>query len=243
MGTNLFVIRYSEIATKGGNRNWFEDMLLRNIHQHLSRIGKHKITKVYGRIIIESSSDTESIKNTLLYIPGVANFSIAQAADHTIEKISKKAAELMGSYLKNTLRNKFRFKVESQRSDKQFPMNSIEISRQIGRDMLQLFSQLKVDLHTPQIELGIEIWQKNRSIIYLEKIQGQGGLPTGTAGTAISFLSGGIDSPVSSWFMMKRGCKIVYLHFHSYPFTGEQSRQKVIDLVNHLSRFQAQSTL
>ena len=243
MASKHIVIRYSEIALKGKNRSWFEDILLRNIRRHLSGLGRPEVTKTYGRILLETSSNMEAILKTLKYIPGIANFSIAESTSHDIKEISTKALALMGSHLKNLPKREIRFKVKSRRSEKQFPLNSMELSSRIGGELIRHFPLLKVDLYTPEVQLGIEIWQKNRAILYLEKILGQGGLPVGTAGNVISLLSGGIDSPVSSWFMMKRGCKVTFAHFHSSPFTSEQSRQKAIDLVIHLSRYQPQSTL
>lgn len=243
METNLIVIRYSEIALKGKNRHWFEDTLVRNIHQQVSPVETIKIYKIHGRIIIEPVGDINNVTRILDHIPGIANYSIAYQTSHDLEKIRTISKSMLQKYLNKTDQAIIRFKVESRRAEKSFPMNSIQLSQQIGGDLLQEFSQLTVDLHQPEVSLGIEIWQKDRSIVFLEKINGQGGLPVGTAGTVLSFLSGGIDSPVASWFMMKRGCKVVYLHFHSYPFTGEQSRQKVIDLATHLSRYQPKTAL
>ena len=243
METNLIVIRYSEIALKGKNRHWFEDTLVRNIHKQVSPVETIKIYKIHGRIIIEPVGDINNVTKILNHIPGIANYSIAYQTTHDLEKIRSISKSMLQKYLNKTDQTTIRFKVESRRAEKSFPMNSIQLSQQIGGDLLHEFSQLTVDLHQPEINLGIEIWQKDKSIVFLEKINGRGGLPVGTAGTVLSFLSGGIDSPVASWFMMKRGCKVIYLHFHSYPFTGEQSRQKVIDLATHLSRYQPKTSL
>ena len=239
----LIVIRYSEIALKGKNRHWFEDTLVRNIHTQVSPLETIKIYKIHGRIIIEPVGNIENITSILNFIPGIANYSIAYQTSHDLVEIRAISKSMMQVYMDKTDQKTVRFKVESRRAEKSFPMNSIQLSQQIGGDLLQEFEQLSVDLHQPEISLGIEIWQKDRCIVFLEKINGQGGLPVGTAGTVLSFLSGGIDSPVASWFMMKRGCKVIYLHFHSYPFTGEQSRQKVVDLATHLNRYQPKTTL
>ncbi len=240
---NYIVIRYSELALKGKNRSWFENLLMRNIRKHLSPLGKITVSRIYGRIIIENEASLDRTIAVLKYIPGIANFSLAYPSTHEMESISEKAAELCGNYLNEQETKPETFKVETRRSSKDTAMNSQEISAAIGGVILEHYPELKVNLHTPDVILGIEIWAKNRSILYIDKIQGQGGLPVGSAGTVISFISGGIDSPVAAWFMMKRGCTPVYLHFHSYPFIGEQSRQKVIDLVTHLSRYQPTSTL
>ncbi|MBU3915715.1 tRNA 4-thiouridine(8) synthase ThiI [bacterium] len=237
------VIRYSELALKGKNRNWFEDLLVRNIRNHLSSYNDTKVSKVYGRIIVETAGDADKVSPILRYIPGIANFSVAQQSNHEMENLSTIARDLVKKYVDNYKNAEFSFKVISRRAFKRFPINSQELSAQMGGVILEQFPNLKVDLHQPDLELGIEIWQNNRAILYLEKTPGLGGLPSGSSGNVISFISGGIDSPVSSWFMIKRGCVPIYLHFHSYPFIGEQSRQKVIDLVTHLSRYQPKSTL
>ncbi|MBU2510420.1 tRNA 4-thiouridine(8) synthase ThiI [bacterium] len=240
---NYIVIRYSELALKGKNRNWFENLLMKNIRKHLSQLGSVTVSKVYGRIIIENEAQLDKTISVLKYIPGIANFSIAHPSTHEMESISEKVVELFDDYLLEHKTKPKTFKIQTRRSSKDTPMNSQEISAAMGGVILDHHPELKVDLHDPNVIVGIEIWAKNRSIIYIDKIQGQGGLPVGSAGTVISFISGGIDSPVAAWFMMKRGCTPVYLHFHSYPFIGEQSRQKVIDLVTHLSRYQPNSTL
>jgi len=240
---HTIVIRYSEIALKGNNRNWFENLLMKNIRKHLKKHGKSTVSRIHGRIILESDAEFNQIKSVLRFIPGIANFSIAIPCSHDQQELGSQAQIMVGSYLAEQTRSAFSFKVTARRSFKGFPLNSMQLSAQLGGDVLQKFPDLKVKLTDPEIELGIEIWPKNRSILYLERIPGQGGLPVGSSGNVISFLSGGIDSPVSSWFMMKRGCHTTFLHFHSSPFIGEQSRQKVIELVTHLSRYQPKSTL
>ncbi len=240
---NFIVIRYSEVALKGKNRNWFENLMLGNIRKHLSGIKEVRVSKIYGRMIVETNDQLDKVITILKYIPGIANFSVAYPSSHKMKDISAKALDLVNSYLDRSNRETFTFKVDSRRSFKEFPLKSPQLSAEIGAVILKEFPQLSVDLHHPELELGIEIWTKERSILYLDKTPGQGGLPSGSAGPVLSFISGGIDSPVSSWFMMKRGCTPVFIHFHSYPFIGEQSRQKVIDLVTHLSRYQPETTL
>ncbi|NQU63091.1 MAG: tRNA 4-thiouridine(8) synthase ThiI [SAR324 cluster bacterium] len=237
------VIRYAEIGLKGKNRHWFENLLIRNIKKHLSGYGSCTIHKIHGRIILQTAGEIQQVCKALQFIPGVANFSVTVSGSHDITEITENALLLARKYLEEHPQTSATFKVSSRRSEKSFPMNSMQLSAEMGGRILDEFPDLKVDLHHPQMEIGIEIWPKNQSIVYLDKIPGQGGLPSGSAGTVISLISGGIDSPVSSWFMMKRGCTPVFLHFHSFPFVGEQSRQKVVDLVTHLSRYQPESTL
>lgn len=240
---HTIVIRYSEIGLKGKNRNWFESLLMKNIRKHLKKHGKNTVSRIHGRIILESDAELNQIKSVLPFIPGIANFSVTVPCTHDQQELAEQAQILVGSYLAEQKKSAFSFKVSARRSFKGFPLNSMQLSAQLGGDVLQKYPDLKVKLTHPEIELGVEIWPKNRSILYLEQIPSQGGLPVGSSGNVISFLSGGIDSPVSSWFMMKRGCHTTFIHFHSFPFIGEQSRQKVIDLVTHLSRYQPKSTL
>ena len=237
------VIRYAEVGLKGKNRHWFENLLIRNIKKHLSSLGHCQISKIHGRIILETNSEITTVCNVLQYIPGIANFSVTVSASHDMTEIAENAVHLTRKFLEDKKMNSATFKVSARRSDKTFPMNSMQLSAEMGGQILDKLPDLQVDLHNPQMEIGIEIWPKNKSILYLEKISGQGGLPSGSAGKVISLISGGIDSPVSSWFMMKRGCTPIFVYFHSFPFVGEQSRQKVIDLVTHLSRYQPESTL
>ncbi len=237
------VIRYSEVGLKGNNRQWFENLLMRNIKAHLSTSGGCQISKIHGRIILQVEGNIQQTLVALQYIPGIANFSVTVACDHDMTTLAERSLALIRESLEKNQQTTVTFKVSARRSDKTFPMNSMQLSAELGGLILEAIPELKVDLHQPQIEIGVEIWPKNRSIVYLEKTPGQGGLPSGSSGAVISLISGGIDSPVSSWFMMKRGCTPVFLHFHSFPFVGEQSRQKVIDLVEHLSRFQPKSTL
>lgn len=237
------VIRYSEVGLKGKNRHWFENLLMRNIKKHLSGFGNCHVNKIHGRIILQTDGEIQQVSKALQYIPGIANFSVTVSGSHDMTEITDNALLLTQKFLEENKQTAATFKVSSRRSEKSFPMNSMQLSAEIGGRILEKFPDLKVDLHHPQMEIGIEIWPKNQSILHLDKIPGQGGLPSGSAGTVISLISGGIDSPVSSWFMMKRGCTPIFLHFHSFPFVGEQSRQKVIDLVIHLSRYQPESRL
>ncbi|MFH2132530.1 MAG: tRNA uracil 4-sulfurtransferase ThiI [bacterium] len=237
------VIRYAEVGLKGKNRHWFESLLMRNIKKHLAVFGQCQISKIHGRIILQIDSEVPPVQTALQFIPGIANFSITEAASHDMTELAEVSLSLTRRFLAEQPQAATTFKVSARRSDKTFPMNSMQLAAEMGGQILEKLPDLKVDLHRPQIDIGIEIWPKNRAILYLEKIPGQGGLPSGSAGKVISLISGGIDSPVASWFMMKRGCSAVFLHFHSFPFVGEQSRQKVIDLVTHLSRYQPESTL
>jgi tRNA uracil 4-sulfurtransferase len=240
---NFFVIRYAEVGLKGKNRSWFENLLIKNIRKHIENEGESRVSRIHGRIIVESAGEPEKVSKILHFIPGIANFSQAVSSTHDIQEMSQQAIELIKNHAILQSGEGARFRISSRRSNKKFPVKSPELSAMIGAEVLKQFPDLKVDLTDPQLDLGVEIWPENRSILYVDKIQGQGGLPSGSAGPVISMISGGIDSPVASWFAMKRGCTPIFVHFHSFPFTSEQSQQKVVELVDQLSRYQPESVL
>ena len=239
---NLFVIRYAEIALKGSNREWFEKKLLQNLRRHLDPLGKHHSWKIHSRMLVETELDAVLVTKVLSQIPGIANFSLAVQETHDLERLGQAVQTLAAGYLDKYPQTQT-FRIQASRADKFFPLNSMNLSAQLGGAILERWPHLKVQLKDPQMELGIEIWTQGRAILYLEKSPGLGGLPVGSSGRMMSLLSGGIDSPVASWQMNKRGAEMVYLNFHSYPYIGEESKEKVIQLVKHLSRYQPKTVL
>ena len=239
----LYVIRYAELALKGGNRPWFERMLMANLRSHFKAAELPcRITRLHGRLVVETEGDAPLAEAILAHIPGIQNFSPALTSSHDLNNMAQLGLGLVADALQDKPQETT-FKVEASRSDKRFPLKSFELARELGSLIVPRFPQLKVKMTHPELTLGVEVWDQERSMLFLKKIPGQGGLPVGTAGNVMAFISGGIDSPVAAWMMMKRGCKLVYLTFHSYPFTPEASKQKVIDLVERLSRYQPHSTL
>lgn len=238
----MIVIRYAEIALKGGNRPKFENRLMQNMREHLKHAVEARVTKIHGRMIVETDEVDEAVE-ILKYIPGIANFSIARKTSHETDEIGATALEILKEFKERGGNTQSTFRVDTTRACKQFPMNSMELNRFVAEQVLPVFSDFTIDLRHPELSLGIEVWPDDESILYLEKIQGQGGLPVGASGTVLSLLSGGIDSPVSSWMLMKRGCKVIYLNYDSAPFTSPESKQKVMDLVQHLKRYQPHSKL
>ena len=239
------IIHYNEITLKGGNRPFFERVLVDNIKGFLENIKYNKIYKDGGKIIIEINKniDLEKIKETLENIPGISNFYFAVSEEKELEKINKKTVELLKNYLQteNDKNNKIKtFKIEARRSDKRFKFKSPEINAKVGEYVLEN-TKLKVDVHQPDLEIVIDVGNKD-CFIYFEKTNGIDGLPVGTTGKLISLISGGIDSPVASYMMMKRGAKIVFVHFKNKTInnTGDD---KIKNLVKKLSRFQGRSKL
>ena len=247
------IIHYDEITLKGGNRPFFERVLMNNIKEFLENIKYDKLYKDGGKIIIEINEadsvvrfqvpevglpDLEKTREILKNISGISNFYFAVSEEKDLEKINKKTVELLQNYLQTE--NKKTFKIEARRSDKKFELRSPEINARVGEYVLEN-TKLKVDVHNPDIEIVVDIGHK-QCFIYFEKTNGIGGLPVGTAGNLISLISGGIDSPVASYMMMKRGAKIVFVHFKNKTInnTGDD---KIKNLVKKLSRFQGKSKL
>ncbi|MBB6062376.1 thiamine biosynthesis protein ThiI [Thermosipho japonicus] len=227
---SVVVVRYSEIGLKGKNRGYFEKKLIDNIRK-IAR--PPEINKRYGRIIIRlKDMDFDEIKERLKYVFGIQNFSFAYAVSHDLNEIKEAVLKL----LKLKLKNEKTFKVQTKRSYKQFPMNSQELSAHIGAFVLENFKELSVDVHNPDIIVGIEVKEKE-VFVFVGKEKLNGGLPVGSSGKAILLLSGGIDSPVAGWYMMKRGILIETLSFLSPPFTSEKSKNKILELSNILSKY------
>ncbi|MCK4525044.1 MAG: tRNA 4-thiouridine(8) synthase ThiI, partial [Candidatus Andersenbacteria bacterium] len=234
------IIHYDEITLKGGNRPFFERVLMNNIREFIRDIEYDNIYKEGGKIIIEmnNNTDLEKIKEILKNIPGISNFYFAVSTNKDLDKINKKTFELLNSL--EQIKTKKTFKIEARRSDKKFEFKSPEINAKVGEYVFEN-TKLKVDVHNPDIEIVVDIGHK-QCFIYFEKIKGVGGLPVSTAGKLVSLLSGGIDSPVASYMMMKRGAKIIFVHFKNRTInnTGDD---KIKNLVKKLSRFQGKSKL
>ncbi len=227
-------VSLGEIVLKGLNRKYFEDKLIKQIRKAINDLGYEKIYKEQGKIYIEADDGVfPQITHRLRKVFGLVYISPCIKVEKDMEKIGEAAVEL----IKNKLaESSYRtFKVETNRSDKSFPIKSPDISRAIGGVILRNFNELKVDVHNPDIYLYVDI--KQNAYIYIDRIKGYGGLPLGTNGKGLLLLSGGIDSPVAGFMMAKRGVEISCVHYHSYPFTSERAEEKVKDLAHILSRY------
>lgn len=241
---NYIVCHYGEIALKGGNRKFFEEKLVGNIKialQNQTSKSFEFIKRISGRILIKLAQNGQlsdvsgQMSNVLKNIFGIVHFSFAVSTEQNIESIQKAALVLLKE-------KKFKtFRISAKRAEKKFPLNSQQINEKVGAFIIKKLGK-KVDLENPDITVFIEIVEKS-AFIYLEKIKGPGGLPAGSSGKGIVLLSGGIDSPVASYFAQKRGVETIYLHFHSYPFTSKNSIEKVKQLVAILNKFQQKSKL
>lgn len=230
-----YLIRYGELALKGKNRYIFENKLIQHIKDAIKPLGIFDVIKEQGRIICEPASKMDDLEvmeriQMIFGIVGISSVYILE--DASIENIRKQAI----NFIEETYEKKdFTFKIESRRADKKYPMNSMEISRDIGGILLEQFKDLKVDVHTPDERIKIEI--RNKSYIFSRQIKGLGGMPVGTNGKAMLLLSGGIDSPVAGFMVAKRGVYNEAVYYHSHPYTSERAKEKVIDLARILARY------
>ncbi|MBI2099441.1 tRNA 4-thiouridine(8) synthase ThiI [Candidatus Uhrbacteria bacterium] len=238
MGQTAVVIHYHELALKGRNRGAFEDALIFNIKKILSDFKGIKIEKRFGRAIVkgdEIAARKIDIGDALSRVFGIANFYFAAVAPLDIEEIKKEAVLAVGAADGDS------FKIETSRSNKKFPLNSMEVSRVVGA-AAAAGTEKKVKIKNPDIICSIII-AETECYISCEFHQGIGGLPVGSSGKLLSLLSGGIDSPVASWKMMRRGAEIDFIHFHSYPYTNRSSIEKVKDLAAELAGWQGRGML
>lgn len=232
----VLIIRYSEIHLKGNNREFFESALVSNI-KHVLQKFQYEFARSNARYIIKNfdETDLEDIIDAIKNVFGVHSLSIAEEVPTDLKQIS--AAALAFAPTKGT------FKVNTNRADKRFPMSSMQISAEVGGDVLEANPQLKVDLYNPQHVINIDIRENGKSYVYGETIKAVNGMPVGTGGKGIVMLSGGIDSPVAAYMMAKRGMTLRAVHFHSFPYTSMQARQKVLDLAKIIKKYTLRMTV
>jgi thiamine biosynthesis protein ThiI len=222
----LLVKYSSEITLKGLNRRQFEEVLLKEIRR---RIGQdYRIDKESGRYFIYGYTD-EMIEK-LRKVFGIIRVAVADIVEKDIEAIGRTAVEQLG--MLNGVKT---FKVESKRADKSFPLNSMEISREVGGYVLKSLPDIKVDVHDPEVKVSVEV--RDKVYIYSKEYEGLGGMPYKSAGKGMLLLSGGIDSPVAGFMMAKRGLELSCVYYHSHPYTSERAKDKVVELARKLSEY------
>ncbi len=234
----VIIVRVCEIFLKGKNRFYFVNLLESNIKKALSGI-KFEIVKLQMRYLIEDfdESDYELIMSKLLKVSGIHTLSSALCVESDVEEIAKAAISVCEG-------QKGSFKVETNRADKTFSMHSVELSAEIGGRILERFNKnLWVDVKKPSFVVHVDIRENGETLVYSGVIKGVGGMPVGSSGKGFLMLSGGIDSPVAGYMMCKRGMKLSAVHFHSYPYTGEAAKEKVITLGKKLSEYSSGMTL
>ncbi len=234
---NGVVIHYHEIALKLGNRRFFEQQLRRNILRATNKLGVKEVMRLSGRLLclLTLDADWEKIAAALEKIFGIAYFAPTVKLQQDLAEIKTAALQLLAG------KNFSSFKIETKRSQKHFPLTSPQINAEVGEHVRQHFPA-RVDLTQPELTLRLEIVD-NYVLMYTDRLEGPGGLPAGTSERAVCLISGGIDSPVAAYKMMKRGVKLIFVHFHSAPFTSAASQRNVERLVERLNAHQFRSQL
>jgi thiamine biosynthesis protein ThiI len=226
------VVHYGEVSLKGKNRPTFVRLLVKNVHRALADLGESDIRIQSGRLLLSLPSviPWDIVTGRLQSVFGVANFARCLAAPHDLEAIKRVVDQALAG------RTFASFRVTARRAFKELPFSSMTLNQDIGTHVLQTHAT-RVDLEHPGLTIYIEIIPR-QALIYLEKQPGAGGLPVDMSGVVLSLLSGGMDSPVASYRMMKRGCHVDFVHFHSYPFLNRTSQEKAQQLARLLTRYE-----
>lgn len=237
MRMNSIVVHYQELALKGKNRPWFLGRLVRNLRRALSDLDVESVRALMGRIevVLGPAASREEAGERIRRTFGIANFSYARRTPLDIETIARSILDDLGD------RTCESFRVSARRADKRFPLTSPQVEREVGGRIKEA-KGWRVDLDDPGLEIHVELLT-DQAFYFFGKERGPGGLPTGTSGRVVCLLSGGIDSPVAAHRIMKRGCTVTFVHFHSYPILSRASQEKARELVQLLTRWQHRSKL
>ena len=237
----IILLKQGEMVLKGLNKHKFEQILLNNIRYRLRDLGRFEIVSRQSVVYIKALDPNTNIDDAfqrLKNVFGVISLNKAVYCDKNKETIAETAIE----YLKDDMKEAKSFKVESKRGDKTFPLTSIELSQYVGDILSDNYPNVKVDMHTPDFIVNIEV-RENAAYIHGMPVKGAGGMPLGSNGKAVTLLSGGIDSPVSTYLIAKRGVKLIPIHFFSYPYTSNLAKQKVIEIGHILTEYCGSMTL
>ncbi len=238
----IILVKYGEIILKGANRPRFEKILMKNIKDAVKNIDDIKISVAQATIYIEPENDSnmDIICERLSKVFGIVSIARAAVCKKDIEDIKEKAYQ----YCSYALTDGVKFKVESKRSDKSFPLNSVELSIEVGGDLHEKCPGVIVDVHNPDIVVKVEVRDFGAYVYSSDKkIKGQGGMPIGTGSKASLLLSGGIDSPVAGHMISKRGVEIDAINFFSFPYTSERAKEKVMELAGILAQYTSRINL
>lgn len=232
------VIHYSEIGLKGHNRPFFEKKLVENVKRALRGVMDAKVERLQGRLVLPlNGTDVQKVYEGLTKVFGVSWFAFAIVVEPNIDLIKK---AVLDEALR-TLKSNDAIKVEVKRADKNFPVTSLELSRMLGEILVKKIG-IKVSLKNPSKKIYAEILNRE-AYVFTERFRGPGGLPVGSSGTVLSLLSGGIDSPVASYLIIKRGCKVLYLHFHPFRDNTEAENSKVLEIVRKLVPYSGETAV
>ena len=237
----MFLLKLGEIVLKGANRRTFEETLKKNVRRTVSHFGAFKVYIMQSTVYVEPQADDcdlDGAWEACGHVFGVSSMCRCRACEKNLDAIYQAVVD----YLGDELSVQKSFKVESKRSDKSFPLNSIQISQEIGGRLAEAFPQVAVDVHTPAYVVNVEV-RDFAAYIHGPAVPGAGGLPTGTGGRAAVLLSGGIDSPVAGYMIAKRGVELECIHFFSYPYTSERAKEKVLELARLMTRYCGRMTV
>jgi len=236
--TPTAILHYHEISLKRGNRPLFLRHLQQNVLRAIADLGPVRLQQLPGRIVLDLSHhpDPGRVRDRLGRVCGVANYSLALRTGVSGEALRAAVAQAIDSRAFTS------FRITARRAFKTFPMTSVELNRDLGAHVLSLRPGCRVSLEHPECTVHVEVLP-GEAFVYADRDAGAGGLPVGASGTVAALLSGGIDSPVAAWRLMKRGCRVVFVHFHSVPYLPDLSRGKVRELVTRLTQWQYYSRL
>jgi thiamine biosynthesis protein ThiI len=231
------IVHYHEVSLKRGNRPLFLRHLARNLERATADLPPVRLRQLSGRIVLDLDDHPrpEAVRDRVAKVCGVASCALAYRVPSTVEAMKAVVGRLIEG------RQFDSFRISARRAFKTYPMTSVELNRELGAFVLER-AATRVDLHHPQLTMHVEVMPAE-TFIYAGRTEGPGGLPVGSGGTVAALLSGGIDSPVASWRMMKRGCRVVFVHFHSVPYLPATSQTKARALVERLTEWQHASRL
>lgn len=235
MQYDSMILTFGEMALKGKNRNSFTDLLYKHVKKQLAPFPDVDIKKHFDHIEVAlNGRPAEDVAERLRHVFGIHSMRCAISVENDLEKIQEAALKVV--HAENAEARTF--KISAKRNNKQFPINSMELNHKVGSFILRNTEHLKVDVHHPDLEIKIEV-RNTKTRIYGKTFAGEGGMPAGSAGKVLLLLSGGIDSPVAAYQMMRRGATVEAIHFHSPPYTSDRARQKVVDLAEKLQEYAA----
>lgn len=237
---DIILLKLGEVVLKGGNRRFFEKRLVSNIRRRLKPFGEFDVHCSQSTIYVEpkAGADVSGAFEAMKYVFGIVSVSRAAACAKDKDEILSTAK----TYLAEDMNRAKSFKVESKRADKRFPMTSIELSQYVGGELHESFPGCVVDVHNPDLTVTVEV-RDYAAYVHSAPASGAGGMPVGSNGRAVSLLSGGIDSPVSTYMIAKRGIAIIPVHFFSFPYTSQQAKEKVMTLTKILTKYCGDMTL
>ena len=237
---DIILLKLGELVLKGLNRRRFEQKLMANARRRIVPFGRFKVYCLQSTVYVEGDegADIDGAFEALKKVFGVIALTRAAACEKDKDAIAALAKE----YLREDMSRVKSFKVESKRSDKSFPMTSIELSQYVGGELAEAFPEVEVDVHEPELVVHIEV-RDLAAYVHAAPVPGAGGMPVGSNGVAVTLLSGGIDSPVSTYMIAKRGVRLIPVHFFSFPYTSQQAKEKVIELAQILTEYCGRMTI